>query len=114
MMTTRLLRRRVAERGGLCPIWLVYQEERQLTVSTGEFRPRLVRAFWSRVDASEWSRVEHARTPSLRFHVYRLMADEEWIDENSLRRVQHVVSFEDAGERPPLAVTAGAVAHAFG
>lgn len=113
-MNLKILRRRLGERGGVCQVWLVYEEERQKTMATGEFQPRLVRAFWSRVEATDWARAEHARTPALHYHVYRLVADEGWVEENSLRGVQYVVSFEDAGERPRLSVTAGAVAHAFG
>jgi hypothetical protein len=114
MTTTRLLRRRILEKGGLCPIWLAYEEDRPQTLATGEFRPRLMRAFWSRVEAADWSRDQHTANPALHYHVYRLIADTEWVDENSLRRVQYVVSFDDAGERPELSITAGAVAHAFG
>jgi hypothetical protein len=114
MTTLRLLRRRIVERGGFCPVWLVYEEDRSRTIATGEFRPRLVRAFWSRVEAAEWARDRRARSPNFHYHVYRVTADEEWVDEHSLRRVQHVVSFQDAGERPQLSVTAGAIAHALG
>lgn len=114
MTTLRLLRRRIIERGGFCPVWLVYEEDRRRTIATGELQPHLVRAFWSRVEAAGWAGDRHAQSPVLHYHVYRVTADEAWVDENCLRRVQHVVSFQDAGERPQLSVTAGAVAHAFG
>ena len=112
-MTPKLLRRRIAERDGLCEVWLVYEEKRSQTITTGEFRPRLVRAFWSRVEATDWARGAHAADTARHYHVYRLVADEGWAAENSLRGVQYVASFNDAGERPLLSVTVGAVAHAF-
>lgn len=113
-MTLKLLRRHIAARGGLCEIWLVYEEDRARTASGQGFMLRLRRAFWSRLEAVEWARAEHQRRVPFHYHVYRVAADEEWVSENSLRRVRYVASFEDAGERPALSVTAGAVAHAFG
>ena len=113
-MTLKTLRRKIAERGGLCEIWLVYEEDRVRTISDGEFTLRLVRALWSRAEAIDWARAEHQRRTSFHYHVYRVAADEEWVSENTLRRVRYVASFEDAGERPALSVTPGAVAHAFG
>ena len=113
MVTLRRLRRRIADRGGLCSIWLVYEEDRQETIAQGRFRPLLVRGFWERAEAIAWARARHAARPARHYHVYRVTADEQWVAANEPRRIAYVASFEDSGERPPMAVTAGAVAHAL-
>lgn len=82
-----------------------------------DYRPRLVRAFWTRVEAAEWALTASTSSPGNRYTLYRIALDERWISENSLRPayyVHTVGSAPDTAERPPVTVTAGAIAHAFG
>jgi hypothetical protein len=121
-MELKRLRRQVVERGGLCEAWLVYVEERNRgqrdALRASDQRPRLVRAFWTRVEAAEWALLVQPSNPGNRYGLYRVAIDERWVMENSLRPAYYVRELGDdsvrAEERPAVSVTAGAIAHAFG
>jgi len=119
-MELKRLRRHVMNRGGLCEVWLVYigEEEPGPPPNPGpsNSRPRLARAFWTRAEAGEWAQRHAAANPAHHCEVYRIPLDERWISENTLRPAYHVPAVPgDPSEtgRPSIAVTPGAIAHAF-
>ncbi|HSL24187.1 MAG TPA: hypothetical protein VK886_21815 [Vicinamibacterales bacterium] len=109
--TLKLLGRRISQRGGICTIWLAYEQPAP-TAARPAARPRLARAFWTEEEAREWAAAERRYRPGVHVHIYRVIADTEWVKENLLRRAQHVVSHgaPDDAEQPDLTVTPGAVA----
>jgi hypothetical protein len=114
-MELRRLNRHVINRGGLTEVWLVYVEQSEPdSPAGGRPRPRLVKAFWSRTEASAWARLEQSARKGDRCEVYHVALDEQWISENTLRPAQHVPATEGAPPRPDIGVTPGAIAHAFG
>ncbi|MGE5814731.1 MAG: hypothetical protein ACM36C_09615 [Acidobacteriota bacterium] len=116
-MELRRLRRHVINRGGLTEAWLVYVEDRDPDLpGTGcaSPRPRLVKAFWSRSEATEWARAEQVSRKWDRYEVYHVALDEQWVSNNTLRPAQHVPLSEGGPPHPDITVTPGAIAHAFG
>ena len=113
-MELRRLRRHVINRGGLCDAWLVYAEYPAPETHAPVPRPRLVRAFWSRAEAVDWALEQRAERHVPRYEVYHVPLDEVWIAENTLRPATHVSLHGNGPERPAVAVTPGAISHAFG
>lgn len=115
-MELRRLRRHVINRGGLTEVWLVYLQDQEADRPAGPAapRPRLVKAFWSRAQANEWTRAGQVSGTWDRYEVYHVALDERWVSENTLRAAQHVPASEGGAQRPDITVTPGAIAHAFG
>ena len=116
-MELRRLRRHVINRGGLSEAWLVYMKENDPDprgAGSTPPRPRLVRAFWSRGEATEWVRLAQARHKGERYELYHVALDEKWVLDNTLRTAQLVPALETAPRGPDIAVSPGAIAHAFG
>lgn len=115
-MELRRLRKHVNDRGGLAEAWLVYCDEGASDPQGPGGQPpipRLVRAFWSRAEATEWARVEQWSCPWNHYEVYHIALDERWVLDNSLRAAHHVSPGPESSPRPSIAVTPGAIAHAF-
>lgn len=114
-MELRRLKRHVINRGGLTEVWLVYMEERDGDPPGGRPpRPRLLKAFWTRAESTEWARVQQSTRKWERYEVYHVAVDEQWVCENTLRAAHHVPAGEGVPRQPDVAVTPGAIAHAFG
>lgn len=115
-MELRRLKRHVINRGGLAEAWLIYCDEGACDPQGNGGHPplpRLVRAFWSCAEATEWARVEQWSCPWNRYEVYHVALDERWVSDNSLRAARHVNTVPESAPRPSIAVTPGAIAFAF-